>query len=122
MSLTEIIVLVLTGLIAGFLSGALGIGGAVLTIAAMVFFLGVSQQEAQGTSLAFMLPPVGIMAVISYHKAGYVNWKYAAVLAVMFFIGAYLGSVMTVQLPEKIIKKGFGILLLVISYKMIMSK
>lgn len=122
MSLTEIIILVLIGLVAGLLSGALGIGGAILAIPAMVFFLGLSQQEAQGTSLAFMLPPVGILAAINYHKAGYINWKYAAVLAAMFLIGAYFGSIITVQLPEKIIKKGFGILLLFISYKMIMSK
>lgn len=121
-TVTQLIILILIGLLSGILSGTLGIGGAILTIPAMVFILGMSQQNAQGTSLAFMLPPVGILAVWNYHKAGLVNWKFALVLAVMFFIGAYFGSVFSVHLPEKLLKKIFGVLLLLLSVKMILSK
>ncbi|MBA4408069.1 MAG: sulfite exporter TauE/SafE family protein [Bacteroidota bacterium] len=122
MSVTQIILLVIIGLIAGIFSGSLGVGGAIIVIPALVFFLGLSQHQAQGTSLAFMIPPVTLLAVINYWKQGYVNWKYALILAFMFFIGAYIGSVISVNIPEKILKKLFGALLLFVAMKMMLSK
>lgn len=122
MSVTQIILLAIIGLIAGIFSGSLGVGGAIIVIPALVFFLGLSQHQAQGTSLAFMIPPVTLLAVINYWKQGYVNWKYALILALMFFIGAYIGSVISVSIPEKILKKLFGALLLFVAAKMIFSK
>ncbi|HAQ18468.1 MAG TPA: permease [Prolixibacteraceae bacterium] len=122
MSVTQIILLVIIGLIAGIFSGSLGVGGAIVIIPALVFFLGLSQHQAQGTSLAFMLPPVTLLAAINYWKQGYVNWKYALILAIMFFIGAYIGSIISVNIPEKVLKKLFGALLLFVAMKMILSK
>jgi len=122
MTVTQALILILIGLIAGIFSGSLGVGGAIVVIPSLIFFLGLTQHQAQGTSLAFMIPPVTLLAVINYSKQGYVNWKYAVVLAVMFFIGAYIGSVISVSIPEKILRKLFGALLLFVAVKMIFSK
>ena len=122
MTVTQVLILILIGLVAGVFSGSLGVGGAIIVIPSLIFFLGLSQHQAQGTSLAFMIPPVTLLAVINYWKQGYVNWKYALILSATFFIGAYLGSILTIQIPEKILKKVFGLLLLFIAYRMIFSK
>lgn len=122
MTVTQIILLAIIGLIAGIFSGSLGVGGAIIVIPALVFFLGLSQHQAQGTSLAFMIPPVTLLAVINYWKQGYVNWKFALILALMFFIGAYIGSTISVNIPEKILKKMFGALLLFVAARMIFSR
>lgn len=122
MTVTQALILILIGLIAGIFSGSLGVGGAIVVIPSLIFFLGLTQHQAQGTSLAFMIPPVTLLAVINYSKQGYVNWKYAVVLAVMFFIGAYIGSVISVSIPEKILRKLFGALLFFVAVKMIFSK
>ncbi|MBL7966418.1 MAG: sulfite exporter TauE/SafE family protein [Prolixibacteraceae bacterium] len=122
MTVTQVLILILIGLVAGIFSGSLGVGGAIIVIPSLIFFLGLTQHQAQGTSLAFMIPPVTLLAVINYWKQGYVNWKYAVVLAVMFFIGAYIGSMISVSIPEKILKKIFGALLLFVAAKMIFSK
>ena len=80
MTVSQFVILIVIGLISGFLAGVLGVGGAIVVIPALVFILGLSQHEAQGTSLAFMLPPVGVLATWNYYKEGYVNWKFALVL------------------------------------------
>lgn len=118
----QLILLLLLGLLAGILSGALGVGGAIIVIPSLVFFLGLSQHEAQGTSLAFMIPPIGILAAMNYWKAGQVNWRFAIVLSIAFVIGAYFSSKYAVNLPAKPLKKGFGIFLLVVALKMIFGK
>lgn len=122
MTLSQLLILVVIGLLSGLLAGVLGVGGAIIVIPALVFVLGMTQHEAQGTSLAFMIPPIGILAAWNYYKEGYVNWKFALVLAVMFVAGAYFGSMLSVHLSDRILKKLFGILLLLASLKMIFSK
>jgi len=122
MTITQIILLAIIGLMAGVFSGTFGVGGAIIVIPALIFFLGLSQHQAQGTSLAFMIPPVTLMATINYWKNGYVNWKFALILAVMFFIGTYFGSMISIILPEKILRKMFGGLMLLIALKLIFSK
>jgi hypothetical protein len=122
MSIYELTILIIAGLIAGTASGALGIGGGIVVVPTLVFLLGLSQHSAQGTSLAFMLPPIGLLAAINYYKSGYVNIKYAIVLVLAFFIGSYLGSVISINLPDKILKKAFGILMLFAGIKMITGK
>ena len=92
MDITTLIILIATGLAAGLLGGSLGVGGAIIVIPSLVIILGMTQQEAQGTSLAFMIPPIGILAAINYYKHGFVNWKYALILSVTFMVGAYFGS------------------------------
>ncbi len=122
MSTSMLLILIGIGIITGIMAGMLGIGGAIIMIPAMVFLLGISQQTAQGTSLAVMLPPVGILAAYNYYKAGQVNIKFAIVLAVFFIVGSYFGSKIALNLPQAALKKIFGILLLLVAARMLLSK
>lgn len=117
-----IIVLLLIGLIAGVISGLIGIGGAIIMIPALIYFVGMNQYEAQGTSLAVMLPPIGILAAYNYYKAGEINIKYALVIAGAFIIGGYLGSKFALNIPVGYLKRFFGFALLIISLHIIFSK
>lgn len=122
MSITHLIILIVIGILSGILAGVFGVGGAIVVIPALVFILGLSQHEAQGTSLAFMLPPVGILATWNYWKAGHVNWKIALVLSLTFVVGAYLGSKLTINISDRTLRRMFGVLLIVMALKMIFSK
>jgi Sulfite exporter TauE/SafE. len=122
MSTSMILILIVIGIITGVMAGMLGIGGAIIMIPALVFLLGISQQTAQGTSLAVMLPPVGIIAAYNYYKAGHVNIRFAIVLAVFFLVGSYFGSKLALNIPQEALKKIFGILLLLVAAKMLLSK
>jgi uncharacterized membrane protein YfcA len=104
------------------MAGMLGIGGAIIMIPALVFLLGINQLTAQGTSLAVMLPPIGIIAAYNYYKAGQVNIKYAIILAIFFLVGSYFGSKLALNIPQPILKKIFGVLLLLVAAKMLLSK
>jgi len=122
MTTSMLLILIVIGIITGVMAGMLGIGGAIIMIPALVFFLGISQQTAQGTSLAVMLPPIGIIAAYNYYKAGHVNIKFAIVLALFFLVGSYFGSKLALSLPQPVLKKVFGILLLLVAAKMLLSK
>jgi uncharacterized protein len=122
MTVTQFILLAIIGLMAGIFSGTFGVGGAIIVIPALIFFIGLSQHQAQGTSLAFMIPPVTLMATINYWKNGYVNWKFALILSVMFFIGTYFGSMLSLNISDKILRKIFGGLMLMVALKIIFSK
>ncbi len=117
-----LILLLAIGLVTGVMAGMLGIGGAIIMVPALVFIMGFSQQMAQGTSLAVMLPPIGIIAAYNYWKAGQVNIKFALILAVTFIIGSYFGSKLALTLPQPVLKKIFGILLLLVAARMLLSK
>jgi uncharacterized membrane protein YfcA len=122
MSISTVLILLIIGLITGVLAGMLGIGGGLVVIPALVMVMGMSQQAAQGTSLAMMLPPIGILAAYNYYKAGHVDIKIALLLAVMFIIGSYFGSKIAVKLPQDVLKKIFGIFLLLVAVKMLFWK
>lgn len=122
MSLTTILILILIGIIAGALSGLIGIGGAILIIPALMYFMQMNQISAQGTSLAIMLPPIGLMAVLNYYKAGAINLKYAAIIAIAFFIGGYFGSKLAINLNQEILRKLFAIVLIGLAIKILWSK
>ena len=122
MNLTQVLLIILIGLAGGFLSGTFGIGGGIIIVPALVFLMGMTQSGAQGTSLTMMLAPIGILAVINYYKAGYVNIKYAILLMVFFVIGSYYGSKLAIYLPDKTLKQAFGVLLLLAGTKMIFGK
>jgi len=122
MEITTIIILILIGLLAGFFGGLVGLGGGIIMIPAMVYFLHMSQHEAQGTSLAVMLPPVGIMAVYNYYKAGAVNLKFAMVIAALFVIGGYFGSMIAVKIETNLLKKLFGAFIIIMGLKMLIGK
>jgi uncharacterized membrane protein YfcA len=122
MSFNDIIILALIGLSAGIVSGLLGVGGAIIIVPALVFFFGLTQHQAQGTSLGILLLPIGFLAFWNYYKQGYVNFKIAVVVALAFFIGGYLGSVLAVRLPERTLKIAFGILIVFLGIRMIFKK
>lgn len=121
MTLQTIFLLILVGLAAGTMSGFVGIGGGVVIVPALIYLLGMTQHSAQGTSLLLMLPPIGILAVMNYWKAGELNLKYAGIIAVAFIVGGYFGSKIALKLSPALVKVIFGVLLLYISIKMIYS-
>jgi uncharacterized protein len=122
MSVSMLLLLLAIGCLTGLLAGMLGIGGAIIMIPCMVFIIGFSQQMAQGTSLAVMLPPVGIFATYNYWKAGHVNIKFALILAVAFIVGSYFGSKIALNLPQAVLKKIFAVLLILVAARMLFSK
>ena len=119
MTVTTIILLIIIGLLAGLLSGLIGIGGGIIMVPLFIVLLGLSQHNAQGMSLAVMLPPVTLLAVYNYHKAGQIDWKMALIVSAVFIIGGYLGSKFALKIDQAILRKIFGIVMLVISVKMI---
>jgi hypothetical protein len=116
-----ILILLLIGLAAGFLGGLVGIGGGVLIVPALVLLLGLSQHMAQGISLAMILFPVGILGVINYYKNGYVDFKYAGLIALGFFAGSYLGSKFSLSLSQDTVKKIFAVVMILLSIKLLFS-
>lgn len=122
MSLFTFIVLIIIGLLAGSLSGLLGIGGGILMIPLLIIFLGLNQYEAQGTVLFSMLPPIGILAAINYYKEGVVRWEYAAIIALSFVIGGYFGSKLSFSLSPQIVRRVFGVVMLIGALKLIYSR
>ena len=122
MSLATIIILIMIGLMAGVFGGMFGVGGAIIMVPALVYFLGVDQHMAQGTSVAIMLPPIGLFAAYNYYKAGQVNIWYAVIIAFAFLAGGYFGSKIALALPENLMRKIFGILLLLVALRIIFSK
>jgi uncharacterized membrane protein YfcA len=121
-SVSTFLILVLIGLAAGFLGGMVGLGGGIILIPALMLFLSMDQRMAQGTTIAIMLPPIGFFAAFNYYKAGYVNIKYALVIAIVFMLGGYLGSKLALNLPVPLLKKMFAVLLVIIAAKMIFAK
>ncbi len=121
MTIQTIILLVLIGIFAGAMSGFIGIGGGVVMVPALVYIMGLSQHEAQGTSLILMLPPIGILAVMNYYKAGKLNINYGIIIAIAFVIGGYFGSKLALKMSPSKVKLIFGVLMLYIAGKMIFS-
>lgn len=109
---------IILGLIAGVLSGIIGIGGGIIIIPALVFIFGLSQKMAQGTTLALLVPPVGLFAAWAYYKQGYVDIKIAAFICIGFIIGGLLGGQLATELPSGIITKIFGVMLMLLGIKM----
>ncbi|MCK9582101.1 MAG: sulfite exporter TauE/SafE family protein [Endomicrobiales bacterium] len=113
---------VVLGLVAGCLSGFIGIGGGVLLIPVLVYFFKMSQHMAQGTTLAAMVAPIGILAAITYYNKEYVNIPVAVLICIGFVIGGLVGAKFAVLSDGAILKKVFGIVMLVVAFQMIFSK
>ncbi len=122
MDITTCIILIVIGLLAGILSGLVGVGGGILMIPLLIMFLGLTQHQAQGTALFAMLPPIGILAAMNYYKQGFVKWEYAAVIALAFVVGGYFGSKLAISLPAQTVRKVFGVIMLIGAIKLIFSK
>src|SRR5437763_17096582 len=119
MSTQIVLMLLLIGLLAGILSGLIGVGGGIIIVPALVYFLGFSQHEAQGTSLGLLLLPIGILAVFSYYNKGYIDIKYVGMMAVGFLIGGFLGSKLALSISEITLKRIFAVVLFYTAFKML---
>jgi len=121
MSLQTILLLTIIGLAAGVLSGMVGIGGGVIIVPALVFILGLTQHQAQGTSLFVLSMPDLVLAVFNYLRTVNVNWRFGLIIASTFVIGAFLGSKLTLRLPEAWVKLIFGLLMAYVSFQLILA-
>jgi uncharacterized membrane protein YfcA len=119
MDINTIIILIIIGFATGVLGGMVGVGGGVILVPALVFILGFSQLDAQGTSLALIMFPVGLLAVIQYYKQGHVDFNIVFLLAIGFVIGSFFGSKISLSIPQQTVKRIFAVLMLVIAVKML---
>jgi uncharacterized membrane protein YfcA len=110
---------VLAGFLTGIIGGLFGVGGGEIFIPTLIYLFGFSQHKAQGTSLAILLPPIGLLAALRYYKAGYVDFGVAGLLAIGFFFGASIGAVGATRLHPEVMRRVFGVFLLLISVHMI---
>ena len=120
--MTNILLYILLGLIAGTMSGLIGIGGGIIIIPALIFLFEFSQHQAQGTTLALLVPPIGLLAAWTYYQQGYVDLKIAGYICVGFFLCGLLGAKLAVELSNTALERVFGIALLLIALKMIFAK
>lgn len=118
----HVVPFLLLGLLAGVLSGLLGIGGGIFLVPALVFIFGLTQHEAQGTTLALMVPPIGLLAAWTYYKQGNVNLGIAALICLGFFLGGLFGAKLAGLFSEVLLKRLFGVTLLIVALKMIFTK
>lgn len=118
----KILLYLLLGLVAGGFSGLIGIGGAIIIIPVLVLLFGLQQHTAQGTTLALMVPPIGLLAAWTYYKAGYVDLKIAGLICVGFFVGGLVGAKLATEIPADILRKIFGVVLLAAAIRMIFFK
>jgi uncharacterized protein len=119
MSTQIILIVILIGVAAGMLGGMVGVGGGLIIVPALVYFLGMSQHSAQGTSLGLILLPVGILAVLNYYKQGHVDFKIVGLLAIGFLAGSYFGSKIALSLPQDTVKKIFAAFMIIVAIKML---
>ena len=125
MTATTILILIIIGLSAGILSGLVGVGGGIVMVPLFVLFLGLTQHNAQGLSLAVMLPPVTFLAVYNYHTAGTggnIDWRIALTVSLLFAIGGFLGSKIALQIDQRMLRKIFGVFMLFVAVKLIFTK
>lgn len=123
MTITTILILIIIGLSAGILSGMVGVGGGIIMVPLFVLFLGLTQHNAQGLSLAVMLPPVTFLAVYNYQKAGGgIDWIAVLIVSLLFVIGGFIGSKIALQIDQRMLKKVFGFLMLFVAIKLIFTK
>lgn len=117
----NVMIYILLGLFAGVLSGLVGIGGGIIVIPCLVYLFKFSQHAAQGTTLAMLLPPIGLLAAWAYYKQGYVNLPVAGLLCLGFVLGGYLGAKFAIGIPEVMLRKVFGVCLLMVAGYMIIK-
>ncbi len=107
------------GLVAGIFAGVFGIGGGLIIVPALLYIVKMKEVEAIGTSLAALIPPVGLLGAFEYHRQGYINVRYAALVALGLFLGAYFGARIMVALPPVVVRRLYGLFLLAIAARML---
>ena len=120
--MTNLILCILLGIIAGFISGLIGIGGGVIIVPALILFFGLSQHEAQGTTLALLVPPISILGAWTYYQRGYVDIGIAIYVCFGFLLGSLLGAKVATDLSTIILERFFGGAMLVIAIKMLLGR
>jgi uncharacterized protein len=120
--MNTIILLLSIGLLAGFFSGLIGIGGGIIIVPLLVFLFAMDQKTAQGTTLCMFLLPIGILSVYNYHKAGHVDFRSAAIIAITFIVGSYFGSKTAVTIDTKLVKQIFAVTIIILGIKMLWSR
>lgn len=119
MSTEQIVILLVIGLAAGFMSSMVGIGGGLVIVPALVVFYGMDQKLAQGTSLLIIALPVTAAGAYAYYKSGNADFKLSLIIASTFVIGGYFGGVLANKLDTTIVKKIFAVFLMLIAIKML---
>lgn len=119
MDIQTILIIIMVGVAAGMLSGLVGVGGGIIIVPSLVYFIGFSQKTAQGTSLALIMLPVGILGVLQYYKQGHIDFKIVGLLAIGFLAGSFFGSKIALSLPQDTVKKIFAVLMIVVAFKML---
>jgi uncharacterized membrane protein YfcA len=113
--------LVAIGLVAGVLAGMFGIGGGLVIVPALLYFMKMSEVDSIGTSLAALIPPVGLLGAMEYYRTGHINLKYSLVLAAGLFVGAYFGARIILTLPPVTIRRIYAVFLVVVAARMLFS-
>jgi hypothetical protein len=108
----------LLGLVGGVLSGIFGIGGGLVIVPGLILLVGMTAKQAAGTSLAALLLPVGIFGAIEYWRGDYVDVRIAVLLAVGLLVGAFIGARLAIGLPNELIQRAFGVLLVLIGLRL----
>jgi len=113
---------ILVGLIGGTLSGLTGLGGGFIMVPLLVYLYGMSQHAAQGTSLAVLLPPLGVFAFMHYYRNGHVDVPVGILVAIGFVFGGYLGGWTAQLIPGPLLRKGFAVMMAFIAVDMFFRK
>jgi uncharacterized membrane protein YfcA len=121
MTIQTILILATTGLMAGILSGFVGVGGGIIIVPSLVFLLGMSQHSAQGTSLFVLCLPVVFLALFNYWKEGQVNWKFGLIIAITFLIGGFVGSKLSLKLSPSLVQIIFGLIMAYVSFRLLFA-
>lgn len=120
--MSEFLILVLIGVFAGFFSGLFGVGGGVIIVPALVFFLSLTQKEAQGISLGLLALPVAAVGAYTYYKQGNFNMQFSLIMALGFLVGGLIGGKVANVIDTEVLKKGFAVLIILIGLKTLFSK
>ena len=118
----SLLALLVLGVLTGVLSGLVGVGGGIILVPALVFLFGFEQHMAQGTTVALLVPPIGILAAYTYWKNGYVDVRAACWICVGFIFGSLFGAKIAVAVPKDALRRGFGFLLLAVSARLIFGR
>ena len=117
--MTHVIAFIGLGVMAGILSGLIGIGGGIIIVPFLVLFFGFSQKLAQGTTLALMLPPLGVFAAWAYYRHGFIDVRAAMFICLGFLAGSIMGADLALHLPTVVLTRVFGVVLIAIGIRML---
>lgn len=115
------VLLIGLGILTGVVSGVFGIGGGIILIPALVFFFGFSQHAAQGTTMALLVLPIGLLAAQEYYRRGFVDIRVGLLIAFGFFLGGLVGAKVATQLPDVALSRVFGAGLILLGIRMVFA-